>query len=353
MRAPALLLAAAVTAAAIHGALGAPLTPAAIQPPMKDARAYLDSYSFWVLGDDGSAMMATVLLSNLAGTPTRPGFSVMWYGADGEILVSEAELGGETLKVGGPPLDLSFGANRLVAEGAGYRLHLEGPVSGGGQLEADLRLSPGAPGHTWQPEGLKVDDGVFWLGQLFPTGLATGSLKLTGAGEARILPIAGQVYGDHSWQDVWAHRIARRWVNLRFFSAGPDLALTTWTSPEGVDFARGTLAEGGQLVATVESARVELAGGPVDEASGYRLPASLTVDAGAGGKLTLELEPPMDRRDLLSGVTPVLKHLVQWFVARPYSYRFRQEGTLILPGEAGPRAVGGTLVAEVIYVNTP
>jgi len=350
----AVVVALAALAAGIASA-GGPLTKSQIQPQMLDSRAYLDSYSFWVLGDDGSLLFASVLLSNLAGTPTRPGYSLAYYGADGQRFDVEGEVDAEALTISGPPLNVGFEpGGRLQATGTGYSLNLLGKDRQGVTVKAEMNFSGASPSHTWA-EPMAVGDGRFWLGQLFPSGIAKGQLKVGSGENARVIPIEGQAYGDHSWQDAWAHHIARRWVNVRFFSDGPDLALTTWKTPEGLTFARGALVEGGELVSSIMGARVEVQEGGQDAASGYPLPSGLSIDAGSAGLLNVTFGAPVDRRDLLGGVTPVVKTLLQWFVAKPYSYRFKKAARLHLPGANGsePRYIEGVVVAEIIYVNAP
>lgn len=335
-----------LTAGPTPAAAPATLTPAQLQPQPSDSRAYLGSYSFWVATDDGGTLFASVLLSNLAGTPTRPAVSIAWYPPGGAPVIAEAEAPAESLRVAGPPLKLQLDGGSLHQDGAAWVLGLRAPDGAGRPVALDLRLTPGAPTVAFPGMPLAVDSGRFWLGHLFSTGAAQGTLTVAGKATA----LRGQAYGDSSWQDAWAHKIARRWVNLRFFSDGPDLALTTFTRPDGGEVARGVLAEGGAAVAVVEKAAVTLGEGGADEASGYPLPTHLRVDAGAGGRLDLDLGAPIDRRDLLGSVSPVLKQLISWLVARPFAYRFRHGATLSLPDG---RAVPGIVVAEVIYVNPP
>ena len=336
-----------------EGDLTRGLVSSDLQPPLLPPREYLDAYTFAAVMDDGAALSVNLAITNLAGTPPRPAFSIHYLPPGGGAkFLTEVELPAEQLKVGGPPLALRVGAYEFRQQADRWRLRLGGAATRGGHgvgpLELDLTLTPTVPGYRRGNGRVPVREGTFFMAVLFADAQLEGTLTVAG----KVQALRGRAYGDHSWQDVWAHHIASQWINFRLFSPTCTLALTSWRSPEGVQNAHVLLAQEGKLTTHTAAVEITPTGAKLDAVSGYSVPTRLGVQLGTWGQMELKLGSAVDRQDLLANLPPGVKQFIQWVIAKPYVYRFRtrSELQLHLPGKA-PSTCQGEVLADIVFVN--
>lgn len=341
------------------GDLGRPLPASALSPRLLENREALECYSLWAQLDDGSTLLASLLISNL-GRARQPAVHISLYPAQGKPVEAFQELEPEVL--GFSPGRVVAGRNMLVVEPDGrYHLRLAAPVAGsatgqGGELTVDVRLKPIL-------HGFKRGDGKVWFGEgqkhfellpLIPQASLRGHYTLDG----KVVNVTGNAYLDHTAQNLWAHKIAQRWSNYRFFSPELFAAVTSFLAPPefgSLQVTHALVARGGEALFATDQQDLRLEDLHADGVSGYRVPRRIhSTLAGETWKLELsfDTDPWLDRQDLLGDVNPVIKAMVRILIARPFAYRFRVPATAKLTRRgAAPTTITGLVVSELIFVN--
>lgn len=338
-----------------HSDLARPLPSSALTPRLLDNREALECYSIWVQASDGGTLLASLIVSNLA-RPRQPAVHISYYPPVGPPTEAFQELEPAALSMG--PGRVVMGRNMVALEADGrYHIRLASLIpSTGEQLTADLHLRPILP-------GFKRGDGMVWFGEgqkhfellpLVPQGDVRGQLTL---GE-RVQALQGSAYLDHTSQNLWAHKIAQRWSNYRFFSPELFAAVTSFVAPPqlgSMQVTHAVVGRGGEPLFATDQQDLKLEGLTVDPTSGYALPRQVrSTLAGEGYRLELSFDTQrwLDRQDLLGDVNPVIKAMVRALIARPFAYRFRAPAQAILTRKgSAPVTYTGQVVAELIFVN--
>lgn len=344
------------------GDISRTLPPDLFQPRLLKEREAVESYGFWIQGEDGSTLFINLLLSNL-GRQHQPGIQLTWYGPPQagkgvERLEGHQEFASSLLRV--QPHRISFGPNKLEQHPDGsYSLQFALPCSQGGELAGSLRLRRGLPMYRRGDGKIHLDQHRrhFELVVLQARGPVEGMLQLRGKGG----PFRGLGYLDRTAQNLWSHYLARRWFNYRFFSQDLCIACTSLTTPArygSMPLSHLLVSRGDEPLFATDQHALELLKPQPDPASAYLLPTAMSsTAAGDGLRVDLKLEElrPLDCLDLLEDLNPLLRTLVRAFIARPYTWRYRCPAQVHLQprgSSATPSVHQGTLVAELIHVNS-
>ena len=382
------------------------LPDTAFKPRLDPDRAFMESYSAWIQLDDGTTMFANLPITNLP-SPHQCSMAFDLYDRNGREVLAEAQFSAEDLEV--TDTAVACGGNRLERLSLGkYRWVARLPRSDGkGDLEVDLFFSASIPSFKRGDGRVHFgEDGYFELLLLVPRGTITGHYKLEGEDHR----VRGQAYLDYAAQSIWAHELATFWLSYRFFSDDLYVAATTFTTPPG--YGRRTIhhvtvsvaspapaaalepalrkgqdtvrpgggASGDRANAAGEGAaaqskssaqvspsrwvfatdqhQLELTDERRDDWSGYDIPGQvLSLVRGDGVTVQIRLETGahlLSKTYILAPLNPVVRAVISAFIARPYTYRYRArvEAEVVYP-DGSKRSILGTMVAEMIFVNSP
>lgn len=327
-------------------------------PRLLPEREAVEGYGFWVQLDDGSTLLLSLLISNL-GKPQQPAIHLSLYPPSGTPIEAFEEHAAGSLKYG--DAHLVFQRNHLEKLSDGkIRLRFAVPLAGKTaekrEITGDLTFTP-----IMQPyrrgDGkvyFEGDQKRFELVLLMPYGKVEGHYTL---GD-KVVPTKGFGYIDHTSQNIWAHHIATRWFNYRFFSPELFIACTSFTTPPNygsMSISHVLVGRHGEPLFASDQHALQLSQLSEDPVSGYSVPGAIrTTVAGDGHRLEINLPqtPYLDRMDMLEDVNVLLRTFVRAFVARPYTYRYRLPATAFLTRRGGTMTQHqGMLIAELIHVN--
>lgn len=327
----------------------------AFTPRMLPEREAIESYGFWVQTSDNNTLLISFLISNL-GKARQPAVHVSIYPPDGRAIEAFEEHEPESLVTG--PSKVLFKRNHLEKmEDGRYRLRFAAPrTKGTEEVTGELYFTPRM--QTYQRGDGKVyfDDANkrFEMLLLMPYGTVKGHVSVG----AQVIQIEGVGYIDHTSQNLWAHHVATRWFNYRFFSPEIFVACTSFVTPPkygAMSISHVLVARNGEPLFASDQQVLQMKDATEDSVSGYKIPRSIySTLAGDGHRLEISVPDVkfIERMDLLAEVNLFLRTFVRAFIARPYTYRYRQPATAWVTRRGGTLTQHrGTFIGELIYVN--
>lgn len=327
----------------------------AFTPRLLPEREAIESYGFWIQTSDNATVLISLLISNL-GKARQPAVHISVYPSSGPMIEAFEEYEPESLVTG--PHKILFKRNHFERlEDGHYRLRFAAPRTGGsGEVTGELNFAPRI--QTYQRGDGKVyfDDANrrFEMLLLMPYGSTQGHITVDGTVRA----IEGIGYIDHTSQNLWAHHVATRWFNYRFFSPELFVACTSFVTPPrygSMSISHVLVARNGEPLFASDQQVLQMKDQKEDPVSGYKIPQSIySTMAGDGHRLEISVPDThfIERMDLLGEVNLLLRTFVRAFIARPYTYRYRQPATAWLTRRGGTMTQHrGIFVGELIHVN--
>ncbi|KAA9152320.1 hypothetical protein FPZ12_037185 [Amycolatopsis acidicola] len=330
-----------------------PLAPEGNAAHLEQHRNAFEHWYFDAHLDDGHIIVGFLQTRELMSR--KPGVELHVYAPDGtrrEVIRRYPE---SAVKASRASCDVRIGDNHAVAEFPAdglpvHRLHLAE-----GDLVFDLTFENEVPG--WMPgEGKTTygDKEYFAWAVGAPRAKVTGTVHI---GETK-LTASGRGYHDHNWGVGDMKRIIDHWYWGRLYTEDFTLVYAAvLTSPK-------YQASWATPLMIAHHDKLVLSTGEVDVRPGERkfngianrdYPTSLRLSVADQVDLRLDVREIVHAHDLLSDVpvarSPLVKPLVNRFLARPGYFRFRSDFTLSANVDGGAHELTGSTLHEMVALR--
>ncbi len=217
--------------------------------------------------------------------------------------------------------------------------------AGDAEFGTELTIKPLVSG--WKPgigtQFVKTAEGDYDYFLLVPRAEISGVLRRNGESIA----IKGFGFMDHSYSDVAPHKLAKRWLKMKFFTEdGYTLLFVGLASPSSKDDLTNCwlwFGKNEQTLFRSSSVAVKFAAMENDAASNgrYRIPAKIHLRATADGRtfgLDLSKQSLRRHKDMLEGLSSAERFVVERF-SKPIDYTFSGSYFIQLDDPASSKSV--------------
>ncbi|PKP60856.1 hypothetical protein CVT91_04325 [Candidatus Atribacteria bacterium HGW-Atribacteria-1] len=261
----------------------------------------------------------------------------------GENLSADKLYSESDLRASAQECDVWLGGNHVHGHYPKYHLFISE-----GELEADLTFYSQMQG--WKPGEGKFfygDDGYFAWVVPVPRAQVEGTIKI---GD-KVIPVSGTGYHDHNWGTVDLSKVISYWYWGRLYAN--DFTLI-YADVAAKKHYRNThvrplmLACSDQILLSTGEVVVREGEETFSQEANRAYPAHLDISVPGKVSVTLEVKEVTEATDFLEDRNPILKWVVNTFLARPAYFRFLSDFTMHVEHEGQTYDLEGETLHEMI-----
>lgn len=313
---------------------------------------YTESWYFMARLDDGRQIFFHYGFSNAGFGSFTGAIEATVIDPDGEVHFEKTQVDSDDVSYEEDRLAIDFDDGRFTLTGEPGQYRFTGK---GEEIAFDLEVSAVAP-------GVKLGDGKTYFGddrsQFYALAILTSKGRISGEltvdGEAST--VEGFAYGDHSWQNYPAHKMADRLYSMRGFSEDDSVAFLVFAHPDGGLIPALVVTKGEEVVLATHELKLKETEHETDpEKTEYQVPQKILLRSDAEGATfrgIIELGDRIQRQDAVSEFSFVERTLIKMFVAQPILYRYENDYRLEIKADDGSvAAVEGDGVVEAMILR--
>lgn len=310
---------------------------------------YAESWYFMSRLQDGSQIFIHYGISNAGFGAFTGAIEATVVDVDGTVHFEKTTVKKDKIKYKEDVLNIDFdGDHTIVGDVNRFQI-----TSHGEEIAFELTVTPIVP-------GLKFGDGATWfddsrkefynLAILTPKGQMEGTVTV----EGQKRQIKGYAYGDHSWQNYPAHKMADRLFSMRGFSAESSAAFLVFATAK-FTIPTLVLTEGKNVVlATTAVDVVEGKHTQDEQIKKYQVPGELTLRNRKGGPEfsgKIAFDKRLMRQDPTDEFSFLERTAIKLFVAKPILYRHDNSFEFTVGGGDAPKTIQGKGVTETMILR--
>lgn len=310
---------------------------------------YAESWYFMARLQDGGQIFIHYGISNAGFGAFTGAIEATYIDKNGVMTFEKNTIKKDKIKYSGTTLDIDFDGDHTI-KGEPNRFHV---ASHGEQISFDVTVTPIVP-------GLRFGDGTTWFDDkkkefysyaiLTPKGQMEGTLTVKG----QKMVIKGYAFGDHSWQNFPAHKMADRLFSMRGFNNDASASFLIFATSK-FTIPMLVLTEGNKvLLATNQIEMVEGRHTTDEQIKKYQIPGEIKIRGKAevqGLTGTLTLGKRLMRQDPTEEFSFLERTAIKMFVAKPILYRHENTYEFTLPNGDMPKTIKGNGVTETMILR--
>ncbi len=311
-------------------------------------KGYMEVWGFWALGNDGAILIVQYMISNTGLQNYFPGYNITYIPKGGETISIYNEFDADTLAADKSGFNIKFPNAQAGGNHPLYKARLTDP-----EIQFDLAftaLSPGAKlaGDARIRYGKNHDD-FFVRVVLAPKAKVAGAITIDG----KTTTFTGAGYVDHMVQTSFATSFSTRWYSFKFFSEKLTVIHLGFTPSKSYNekyIGQTMVIKEGKIKHITLDGKVAPAKYRTDEISKYVLPKEVAFaisDPGCKLNFTAKTDICIDRVNVLSRVNKITAGLIGAFFAKPYLFRFHNNGDVKVDFGNGSETHSGQILSQL------
>lgn len=310
---------------------------------------YAEAWYFMARLQNGAQIFIHYGISNAGLGAFTGAIEATFIDKNGVMTFEKTTVKKDKIKYSETALDISFDGDHTI-KGDPSRYHA---TSHGEKISFDVTVTPIVP-------GLRFGDGTTWFDDkkkefysyaiLTPKGQMEGTVTVKGEKMA----IKGYAFGDHSWQNFPAHKMADRLFSMRGFDNDASASFLIFAT-KNFSIPMLVLTEGNKVV--LASNQIEIVEGKFtadEQIKKYQIPGEIKIrgKGDAQGLVgTLNFGKRLMRQDPTEEFSFLERTAIKMFVAKPILYRHDNAYEFTLPNGDAPKVIKGNGVTETMILR--